>query len=89
VCGDRVPYRRGGNQAVANGRRFPLRHLGRELRIALHGLSHLVQWIAVSVSGHVPHPTRYVATAFSSNFSPSPGLFGSTNWPFSIAGVSS
>ena len=35
------------------------------------------------------HPTRYAATASSSNFSPSPGVFGSTNWPFSIAGVSS
>ena len=36
-----------------------------------------------------PHPTRYAATAFSSNFSPRPGLVGSTNCPFSIAGVSS
>jgi hypothetical protein len=38
---------------------------------------------------NVSHPTRYAASCFSSNFSPSPGLVGSTNCPFSIAGVSS
>ena len=32
------------------------------------------------VAATLPHPTRYAATAFSSNFSPSPGLFGSTSW---------
>jgi hypothetical protein len=51
--------------------------------------THLVQPNAVTVGDCVPHPTRYAATAFSLNFSPSPGVVGSTNWPFSIAGVSS